>query len=86
MLSWAAAGDVAVTALSFTLQRNYEVLALCLEQLQMVRKGSSQKVCFSDRPGCVYMKTLPPCFIPLHGSPSPPSPSERANCGDGHGI
>lgn len=31
MLSLAAAGDVAVTDLSFTLQRNYEVLALCLE-------------------------------------------------------
>lgn len=39
VLSLAAAGDVVVTDLSFTLQRNCEVLALCLEELQMVRKA-----------------------------------------------
>lgn len=35
---WLCISNVAVTDLSFTLKRNYKVLASCLELLQMVRK------------------------------------------------
>ena len=35
---WLCVNNVAVTDLSFTLKRNYKVLASCLELLQMVRK------------------------------------------------
>lgn len=41
---WLYISNVAVTGLSFTLKRNYKVLALCLEQLQMVRKDFCTEV------------------------------------------